>query len=116
MVDSRSRALLWRTEGRASHAGRAPARYSGRPRLEAAVPAQQLHDLGGRLAGRARVERWLRVILDAQLDRLRHLLARPPPRELERHVDAGRDARGGDDLPVEDHALADGLGPQRNQP
>ncbi len=76
------------------------ARFSGtRGQLgEAAPVAQQLDDLGGRLGGRAGVERGLRVVLDAQLDRLRRPASPAMLRgQRERHVDAGRDAGGGHD-------------------
>ena len=53
---------------------------------------------------RARVERRLRVVLDAELDRLRHLRARDLRGEHERHVDAGRHAGRGDHLALLDHA------------
>src|SRR5205085_403528 len=77
--------------------------------------AQQRDDLRGRLLRRAGVERRLRVVLDAELDRLSDGLAGDPGDERERHVDPGGDAGGADDLAVEDDALADGVRPERAQ-
>lgn len=55
------------------------------------------------------------VVLDAELDPLRHLITRDPAREGERHVDAGGDAGRGDVLAVEDIALMAGLGAKESQ-
>ena len=86
----------------------------GRARLPPAprsgCGSQQLDDLRRRLVRRAGVERRLRVVLDPQLDRLGDRVAGDPRGQRERHVDAGGDAGGGDELAVEHHALVDRLG------
>src|ERR1019366_6231284 len=74
---------------------------------EARAGAQRLYDGLRRLGRRAGVERRPGVVLDAQLDRLGDLRAGDPRRQRQRHVDARRDARAGDELAVEDHALMD---------
>src|SRR4029077_21047145 len=87
--------------------GRGLACAPGLTLAEAAAIAQQRNDVRGRLLRRAGVERRLRVVLDAELDRLRDGLAGDPRGECERHVDAGGDAGGGRDLAIEDDALGD---------
>ena len=64
------------------------------------------------LVDRARVERRLRVVLDAELHRLRELVARDARREREAHVDAGRHAgRGDDTCPARRRAAPVGIAP-----
>src|SRR6185503_1418115 len=58
----------------------------------------QLDDLRGGLVDRARVEWRLRVVLDAELDRLGDLGAADLGRQRKTHVDARRDPGCGDDL------------------
>ena len=60
----------------------------------------------GALSTRARVERRLRVVLDAELDGLREVVAGDARGERQRHVDARRHAGRGDDLALLDHAPA----------
>src|SRR4029077_10163859 len=66
--------------------------------LEARVRKHRVHDLRRRFLRRARLEGWLGVVLDAQLDRLCELTAGDPGHEREGHVDPRRNPRGGDDL------------------
>ena len=76
-----------------SASGRAPPRRSPRAPLR-----------------RAGVERRLGVVLDAQLDRLRHLARRrSSPTSVKRHVDPRRHPGGGGELAVEHDALGDDL-------
>src|SRR3954470_2405971 len=79
----------------------------GRSIRRALDPPHELYDLRGRLLGRTGVERRLRVVLDAELDRLGDLGAGEVARKGERHVDAGRDAGGGDHLALFDHTSLD---------
>src|SRR5271154_2946574 len=58
-----------------------------------------------RRASRIAVERRLRVVLDPDLDRLSHGVARDAADEMQRHVDAGGDAGRRDYLAVLDAAL-----------
>src|SRR5207247_754817 len=94
-----------RARGIVSGAGRGVLRPLELHRL-----AHELHHVRGRLARRARVERWRGIVLDGELDAPREVVAADAGDESERHVDTGRDAGRGDDLPLLDHALRHRLG------
>ena len=61
--------------------------------------------LGSGLGGGAAVEWGLGVVFHRELDRAGGGLASDPGGEVQGHVDAGRDAGGGDELAALDHAL-----------
>jgi uncharacterized protein YbjT (DUF2867 family) len=77
--------------------------------------SDELDNRFGSLVGRSGVEWRLWVVLDRELDRLRHVVAGDQLREAQRHVDTRRDSRGGDDLALLDDALERGLGAERAQ-
>jgi len=65
-------------------------------------PGGERCDLWSGLVDRSAVERWLRVIFDAELDRLGDIVARDPGGQGERYVDTGRHASGRHVLAVDD--------------
>src|SRR5213080_5193670 len=81
-----------RVRRRTSGKTRAPGIVSGagcgvlRP-LELQRLAHELHHVRGRLARGARVEGWFGVVLDAELDAPREVVAADAGDESERHVD-----------------------------
>src|SRR5712691_10684749 len=66
------------------------------------------HDVRRGRLWRARREGRLRIILDAELDALRHLVSGDSRGQSQGHVDARRDPRRGDDLALHDHPLQRG--------
>src|SRR5690349_14094152 len=95
---SSSRASRWQRSGSAWTEGTDSSVRSGH-RLtgidQGLDAAADLDDLGGRLLRRAGVERRLRVVLDAELDRLGDLVAGDVRGERQAHIDAGGHAGGG---------------------
>ena len=73
----------------------------------------QRQRLRRRRLGRAGIERRRRIVFDLQLDLAGHLLAFEDGRDRQREIDAGGDARAGDDVAVHDDALADRNGAER---
>ena len=67
--------------------------------------SNHVDERGGRLRGRAGVERRLRVVLDGELDHLRHLRSVHAVEQHESHVDAARDTGRGDYLAALDYAV-----------
>src|SRR5947209_7653824 len=70
-----------------------------------AIP-RQLQHLGGGLRRRPAVKRRLGVVLDRQLDRLRHVRAGDARGQRQRHVDPRGHAGRGDHLPLLDDSPA----------
>src|SRR5215212_7383783 len=78
--------------------------------------AYELDNRGRGLVRRAGVERRLGVVLDAELNRLRHLGAGDLGRQRQGHIDSRRDPGGRDDLAVDHHAFARRLGAVAGEP
>src|SRR5919202_1653902 len=76
---------------------------------------QRAGDLSGCARRGTGCVRRLRRVLESELDRLGRRVPGDLPGERERHVDAGRDARGGDVLAVAHHSFVDGDGPEGRQ-
>src|SRR5262249_5618164 len=77
--------------------------------------ARCLHDLVARFVWCAGVERWLRVILDDQLNRFGHCRPVDPPGQRQGQVDTGRDARAADERLIKDNAAGADVDAHRGQ-